>query len=231
MGIHHARALHEAGAQVVLTDISDTAGQRAAAELGDGAFYRHLDVTDPAEWSSVVTSVEETLGRVTVLVNNAGYGGPTATVATMEVDDYLRTIAIDQHGVFWGMRAVIPGMIEAGGGSIINISSVSGLVHSVATPNPAYTTAKFAVRGMTKAAAVQFGPQGIRANSVHPGAVDTPMLEELPRSVIDSMAAKIPLRHIARPEDVSDLVLFLASDASSHITGTELVIDGGKTAC
>jgi 3alpha(or 20beta)-hydroxysteroid dehydrogenase len=231
MGVHHARALFKAGAHVVLTDIADTAGQRVASQLGSGAIYHHLDVTDPVAWSAVITEVAATLGIVTILVNNAGYGGPIATVASMEVDDYLRTIAIDQHGVFWGMRAVIPGMIEAGGGSIINISSTAGLVHSVAVPNPAYTTAKFAVRGMTKAAAVQFGPQGIRANSVHPGAVDTPMLGELPQRVIDSMSARIPLRRIARPEDVSDLVLFLASDASSYITGSELIVDGGATAC
>ncbi|MDN5915553.1 MAG: SDR family oxidoreductase [Pseudonocardia sp.] len=124
----------------------------------------HHDVTDPESWDGVLRAASRAFGPGTVLVNNAGFAGPEASCADMTTDDYLKTIAIDQHGVFFGMRAVVPGMVEAGGGSIVNISSVAGFVHQVNVPNPAYTAAKFAVRGLTKAAAVQFGPQGVRVN-------------------------------------------------------------------
>jgi 3alpha(or 20beta)-hydroxysteroid dehydrogenase len=231
MGAEHARVFVAEGARVVLTDILEAEGKALADELGSAARFVRHDVTDPDGWSAVVRTAEAEFGTVTVLVNNAGYAGPPATVADMDTDAYLRTIAIDQHGVFYGMRAVIPGMVAAGGGSIVNISSVAGFVHQVDVPNPAYTAAKFAVRGLTKAAAVQFGPQGVRVNSVHPGGVLTPMLKTtVPQEAIDAIVADVPLRRMAEPVEVSRLVVFLASDDSSYVSGAEHLIDGGQTA-
>nr|MDT0667512.1 SDR family oxidoreductase [Micromonospora sp. DSM 115978] len=137
----------------------------------------------------------------------------------MAVEDYLRTVAVDQHGVFFGMRAVVPGMLAAGGGSIVNISSVAGFAHVRHVPNPAYTAAKFAVRGLTRAAAVEYGGRGIRVNCVLPGAVMTPMVTESTMDVSkDDVGASSPLKRFADPREVSNLVAFLASDAASFIT-------------
>jgi len=231
MGAEHARLFIEEGARVAMTDIADVPGRALAAELGANAIYIHHDVTEPDEWTSAVIEATESFGPVNVLVNNAGFAGPAASVVEMTDEDYLKTIAIDQHGVFFGMRAVIPGMIDAGGGSIVNISSVAGFVHQINVPNPAYTAAKFAVRGLTKAAAVLYGDRNIRVNSVHPGGVLTPMLiETVPQEAIDFISEGVPLRRMAQPREVSQLVVFLASDDSSYITGAEHLIDGGQTA-
>lgn len=227
MGAVHAQTFVDEGANVVLTDLADAPGRVLASALGERALFVHHDVTDPASWVDVVKQAVSTFGTVDVLVNTAGMAGPVATVATMTDADYLRTINIDQHGVFFGMRAVIPTMVEAGGGSIVNISSIAGFVHQIDVPNPAYTAAKFAVRGLTKAAAVQFGPNKVRVNSVHPGGILTPMLvANMPADA----GAGLPLRRFGEPAEVSQLVVFLASDDSSYITGAEHLIDGGQTA-
>lgn len=231
MGVEHARMFVAEGASVVLTDIVERGVRDLADELGPRAMGVHHDVADPESWQGVLRCATQTFGPVTVLVNNAGFAGPEASCADMSTEDYLKTIAIDQHGVFFGMRAVIPGMVEAGGGSIVNISSVAGFVHQINVPNPAYTAAKFAVRGLTKAAAVQFGPQRVRVNSVHPGGVLTPMLRDtVPQEAIDALTADVPLRRMAEPAEVSRLVVFLASDESSYISGAEHLVDGGQTA-
>jgi 3alpha(or 20beta)-hydroxysteroid dehydrogenase len=153
-----------------------------------------------------------------------------ATTAEMSEKDYLQVIAVNQHSVYLGMHACIPSMLRAGGGSIVNISSIAGLVANYGFPSLAYVGSKFAVRGMTKAAAVEYGPQGIRANSVHPGFIMTPMMVEATNEEGGDALSMIPLRRIAEPAEVSNLVLFLASDESSYISGAEHVIDAGMTA-
>jgi 3alpha(or 20beta)-hydroxysteroid dehydrogenase len=232
MGETHARRLAAGGAKVVLTDLNAELGQQVADSIdGDAVFVQH-DVTDPASWAQVVATTRETFGVPNVLVNNAGYAGPEVKAADFTDEDYLRTVAIDQHGVFYGMRAVIPGMVEVGGGSIINISSTAGFQHKPGTPNLAYTSAKFAVRGMSKAVAAEYGAQNIRVNSVHPGGILTKMLiDTVPEELRNQIAAaSIPMQRFGEPEEISALVAFLASDDSSYISGTELVADGGQLA-
>ena len=229
MGASHSRYFVREGARVVLTDTRVAEGQALAEELGKKALFVEHDVTKASDWQRVVSVSEEAFGPVNVLVNNAGILGAMAATADISEEDYLRVIAVNQHSVYLGMHAVIPSMLRAGGGSIVNISSIAGLVANYGFPSLAYVASKFAVRGMTKAAAVEYGPQGIRVNSVHPGFIMTPMMVEATNEEGGDALALIPLRRIAEPEEVSNLVLFLASDESSYISGAEHVIDAGMT--
>lgn len=230
MGTSHARRFVAEGARVVLTDLNADAGEALARELGPNALFVAQDVTKSADWARVVKAAEERFGPVNVLVNNAGILGAMAKTAEISEDDYLKVIAINQHSVYLGMHHVIPSMQRAGGGSIVNISSIAGLVANYGFPSLAYVGSKFAVRGMTKAAAVEYGADRIRVNSVHPGFIMTPMMVEATNEEGGDATSMIPLGRIAEPEEVTNLVLFLASDESSYISGAEHVIDAGMTA-
>ena len=231
MGEAHAREFVAAGAKVVLTDVNDKDGQALADSLGDDAMFIKHDVRDPAGWNDVVTKGEAKFGEVTVLVNNAGIIGTISKTVEFSQADYQLVCDINQLGVYLGMKAVIPSMIAAGGGSIVNISSIAGMIACIGSPNLAYVGSKFAVRGMTKQVAAEYGPNNIRCNSVHPGYILTPMMVAATDENGGGAADVIPLKRMAQPREVSELVMFLASGESSFITGMEHVIDGGMTAC
>ncbi|MGW5571515.1 glucose 1-dehydrogenase [Nocardia thailandica] len=220
MGAAHARRFVGEGASVVLGDVLDAEGEALAAELGEAAVYQHLDVREPDQWKAVVELAVERFGGVQVLINNAGIANGNRLV-DFALDEWQRIIDINLTGTFLGMQAVVPAM--TGGGSIVNISSVEGMRGSPGLHG--YTATKFAVRGLTKSAALELAPQGIRVNSVHPGLITTPMTENIPADFL-----QIPLGRAADSDEVSALVAYLASDESSYSTGAEFVVDGGLTA-
>ncbi|MFS8198534.1 SDR family NAD(P)-dependent oxidoreductase [Streptomyces sp. CWNU-52B] len=230
MGASHARRFIKEGAKVTLTDVNEDAVRELAEELGDNARYTVQDVTEFDGWKRVVEETEAAFGDVTVLVNNAGVLGPIAKTADLDEDEYLRVCAINQHSQFLGMKAVIPSMRRAGIGSIVNISSLAGLRANYGFPSLAYVASKFASRGMTKAVAQEYGLDNIRANSVHPGFINTPMMVEATDEGGGDALAQIFLGRLAEADEVSSLVLFLASDESSYITGAEHKIDAGMSA-
>ena len=214
---------------MVLGDLRDEAGEKVAAELGDNAVYLHLDVTQESQWQAAVERVVGEFGRLDVLVNNAGIF-LRDRLEDMSADDYMQVVRVNQLGVFLGMKSAAPAMRASGGGSIINISSnagLEGISHVIA-----YVSSKWAVRGMTKTAAIELAPAGIRVNSVHPGAVATPMIlgDELEGLDSEGVISTAPLQRMAEPREIANLVPFLASDESSYSTGSEFVADGGMTA-
>jgi 3alpha(or 20beta)-hydroxysteroid dehydrogenase len=226
-GAAEARALAAAGATVVLGDVLDEEGRTVAAEIGSAAWYCHLDVTAEADWVTAVAAAEEKYGHVSVLVNNAGILHPGSVTQT-SADELSRTLDVNLIGTYLGIRAVLDSMTAAGGGSIINISSVGGML---GTPGAvAYVTSKWAVRGLTKAAASDLARLGIRVNSVHPGAIETPMIADggfRAERFIERHKTRMPIRRMGQPEDVAGAVVFLASAASAYMTGAELAVDGG----
>jgi 3alpha(or 20beta)-hydroxysteroid dehydrogenase len=230
MGEAHARRFVAEGASVVMTDINDELGEKIAAELGDNARFIRADVTSLDDWRRVVAETEATFGPVTVLINNAGIIGPIADTVELDEEAYHQVCAVNQHSQFYGMKCVIPSMQQAGGGSIVNVSSVAGLVSIVGSPNLAYVGSKFASRGMTKHVAVQYGKDNIRVNSVHPGYIKTPMMAAATDEEGGGIASQIPLGRMADPDEVARLMVWLASDESSYISGTEQVVDAGLTA-
>jgi 3alpha(or 20beta)-hydroxysteroid dehydrogenase len=230
MGAAHARAFVGEGAKVVLTDLNEPGGKALAQELGPDAIFVAHDVADLDQWKSVVIEAERAFGPVNVLVNNAGIIGVAASTVDFSESDFAAVCAVNEKGVFFGMKTVIPSMLKAGGGSIINISSIAGMIGLAESPNLAYVGTKFAVRGMTKFVATEYGPQNIRANSIHPGFIMTPMMVSATDDSVIAAAATIPLKRMAQPEEVSKLAVFLASDDSAYINGAEHVIDGGLIA-
>jgi 3alpha(or 20beta)-hydroxysteroid dehydrogenase len=233
MGEEHCRAFVAEGAKVILTDLLEAEGQTLAAELGRDAMFVAGDVSEPELWRRMTIGAEARFNRIDILVNNAGVTGPFASTTELQEVDYQRICAINQHAIFLGMQFVIPVMMRGGGGSIVNISSIAGLRAVPGSPNIAYVGSKFAVRGMSKAAAVEFGAHGVRVNSVHPGLIRTAMLTSGGEAFVEGDAPylrNIPLRRVAEPAEITKLVLFLASDDASYITGAEIAADGGLTA-
>ena len=233
MGAAEAKLFANEGAKVVFGDVLDDEGKGVEAEIhetGGDALYVHLDVTKEEDWRAAVDAAIGRYGKLDILVNNAGIGGG-GRIEETTLEEWERVMDVNAKGVFLGAKAVIPAMRAAGGGSIINISSQLGIV-AVETSSAQYIASKGAVRLLTKATAIQYAGDGIRANSVHPGPIVTPMTERS-RSNPDQTAftvARIPLGRWGEPEEVAYGVLYLASDESSFVTGSELVIDGGWTA-
>jgi len=230
MGESHARRFVAEGAKVAMTDLSEERGRAIAEELGPNALFIRHDVTVLDQWHDVVNRVEAQFGPITVLVNNAGILGAMASTVDLTEADYLKVCEINQHSVFLGMKAVLPSMLKAGMGSIVNISSIAGMVANYGFPSLAYVASKFAVRGMTKATAMEYGDRNIRVNSVHPGFIMTPMMVEATNEEGGDALAEIPLGRIADPSEVTNLVLFLASDEASYITASEHIVDAGMIA-
>ena len=234
MGAAEARLFAGEGARVVIADILDDAGKRVEAEIaesGGKAVYARLDVTSEDGWRRAVQTAVDRFGRLDVLVNNAGIGGNWGKIDDTSVEQWDEMMDVNAKGVFLGTKVAIPEMRRAGGGSIVNISSQLGLVGSDFA-NAEYHASKGAVRLLTKAAAIQYAGEGIRVNSVHPGPVVTPMTEKARSDpeMSKTIVGRIPLGRYGEPEEVAYAVLFLASDESSYLTGSELVIDGGWTA-
>jgi 3alpha(or 20beta)-hydroxysteroid dehydrogenase len=217
------------GAKVVVTDIAD--GRPVASALGDAAIFLDLDVTDEPQWRHAVDAALEAFGRIDVLVNNAGVGFPPRTIDAEDPDHHRRLIDINLDGVYLGMRAVVPAMSAQRSGSIVNVSSIDGLVGVAGMTS--YAATKFAVTGMTRSAALELGPRGIRVNSIHPGVISSPMVRNAPADVLARLQTVLDRQPIARmgtPEEVAYLALYLASDESSYCTGAQFVIDGGHLA-
>jgi len=223
-GASEAELFTREGAVVWLADVLDAPGQALAQRIG--GTYRRLDVSDEAGWERLVDEILVRDGRVDVLINNAGIFRSNRLVDT-PLDEFEQVMAVNCRGVFLGMRAVARPMREAGSGSIVNISSLAGLKGAAGAF--AYATSKWAVRGMTKTAAVELARRGIRVNSIHPGLIDTDMAQQLPGGT-ERMQRGIPLGRPAAAGEVAKLALFLASDESSYSTGSEFIVDGGMNA-
>jgi 3alpha(or 20beta)-hydroxysteroid dehydrogenase len=219
MGASHARLLAAEGAKVVIADILDEEGTALADEIGSAATFVHLDVTQPDQWRHAVATAVDRFGPLNVLVNNAGIVNGS-TIQQFDVGRWRQIVEVNLTGTFLGMQAAADPMIAAGGGSIVNVSSIEGMR---GTPwAHGYVATKWAVRGLSKSVAMELAAHNVRVNSIHPGLVRTPMTEHIPEDMVT-----IPLGRAAQPEEIANWVLFLASDESSYATGAEFVVDGG----
>ena len=227
-----SRRLASEGAGVVVTDLQDEAGEAVAGGIRDDggrAIFVHHDVSDEESWVMALAAVRERWGRLDILVNNAGIGD-TAPIEETELDDYEKTIAVDQTGVFLGMKLAAPMLIDSGHGSVINISSIFGTTGGFGA-SPAYHAAKGAITTLSKNAALHWAAEGVRVNSIHPGFIDTPLLDQAKGTPFEElMVSTTPMGRLGRPEEVAAAIAYLAGDDASFVTGTELYVDGGYTA-
>jgi 3alpha(or 20beta)-hydroxysteroid dehydrogenase len=219
MGAADARALVAEGGKVVIGDILDDEGKTLADELGESARYVHLDVTDAEQWDAAVNVAVDAFGKLTSLVNNAGIVA-LGKIGQFDMAKFQKVIDVNLTGTFLGMQAVVEQLKAAGGGSIINVSSIEGL-RGAPMVHP-YVASKWAVRGLSKSAAIELGPKNIRVNSLHPGFIRTPMTKHFPDDMVTA-----PLRRPGQPDEVAAFVVFLVSDESSFSTGAEFIVDGG----
>jgi 3alpha(or 20beta)-hydroxysteroid dehydrogenase len=231
MGAATARLFVAEGARVVMTDVLDAEGETLARELGTSALFLHHDVASEADWDKVVAATVRQFGGVDILVNNAGILMMRGIMDTSK-QDFERVLGINLVGTFLGIKSVAPKIIERGGGSIINISSIDGLKGSNAVS--AYSASKWGMRGLTKVAAMELGPRGVRVNSVHPGGIQTPMTTRAEQTPEAAEATRkfykgVPIGRVGQPEEVARVSLFLASEDASYMCGAEIAVDGGMS--
>lgn len=229
-GEAEARRFAAEGAKVAITDLRDVLGEQLADELGPDTFYQQLDVTQQDDWDAAVAATVERFGKLDILVNNAGIGA-FGTLEGLDLKSHHEMIDINLHGVYLGMRAAKAALVATGNGAIVNISSIDGIVGVLGMTS--YSASKFAVTGMTRSASIELGPLGVRVNSIHPGVINSPMVQEAPpetRGRLDRLMDMQPIKRMGEPHEIASLALFLASDEASYITGAQFVIDGGHLA-
>jgi 3alpha(or 20beta)-hydroxysteroid dehydrogenase len=232
-GAAEAALFSDEGAVVIVTDLNDADGEKVVASLPGEALYLHLDVTDWEAWQVVAEQVRDRYGRLDVLINNAGIAQADGLKRfdQLKIETHHKMFDVHVHGTFYGMRAMLPLLEASGNASIVNISSIDGLAGVLGMTS--YTGTKFAVTGLTKSAAIELGPLGIRVNSIHPGIINSPMVLGAPdhiRARLDGIIARQPIARAGTPEDIANMALFLASDESSYCTGAQFTVDGGHLA-
>ena len=229
-GEAEARRFVAEGAKVAITDLRDVLGEQLAAELGSDTFYQQLDVTREDDWDAAVAATVERFGKLDILVNNAGIGA-FGTLEGLDLKTHHEMIDINFHGVYLGMRAAKAALVATGNGAIVNISSIDGIVGVLGMTS--YAGTKFAVTGMTRSAAIELGPLGVRVNSIHPGVINSPMVQDADPPTLERLNQLMdmqPIKRMGEPHEIASLALFLASDEASYITGAQFVIDGGHLA-
>ena len=229
-GEAEARRFTAEGAKVAITDLRDVLGEQLAAELGPDTFYQQLDVTREDDWDAAVAATVERFGKLDILVNNAGIGA-FGTLEGLDLKTHHEMTDINLHGVYLGMRAAKAALVATGNGAIVNISSIDGIVGVLGMTS--YAGTKFAVTGMTRSAAIELGPLGVRVNSIHPGVINSPMVQDADPPTLERLNQLMdmqPIKRMGEPHEIASLALFLASDEASYITGAQFVIDGGHLA-
>ena len=229
-GEAEARRFVAEGAKVAITDLRDVLGEQLAAELGPDTFYQQLDVTREDDWDAAVAATVERFGKLDILVNNAGIGA-FGTLEGLDLKTHHEMTDINFHGVYLGMRAAKAALVATGNGASVNISSIDGIVGVLGMTS--YAGTKFAVTGMTRSAAIELGPLGVRVNSIHPGVINSPMVQDADPPTLGRLNQLMdmqPIKRMGEPHEIASLALFLASDEASYITGAQFVIDGGHLA-